>query len=123
LIQTSDGGYALCGSETSFGAGGEDVYIIKTDFAGNTMWNQTYGGPNNEAGYQLIQTSDGGYAIVGGTRSFGAGNPTNLDWYLIKTYSESGLTQIDSTANSITLYRGATDPYWNFARVRIWKTT
>jgi hypothetical protein len=123
VIQTSDGGYALCGSETSFGAGVEDVYIIKTDAVGNKMWNQTYGGPSGDIAYSLIQTSDGGYAMAGGTRSFGAGNSANLDWYLIKTYGEYGLAQTDSTANSITLYRGATDPYWNFVRVRIWKTT
>ena len=45
----------------------------------------------------------------------------NFDWYLIKVDIEFGLAQIDSSANSITLYRGATDAYWNFVRVRIWK--
>jgi hypothetical protein len=69
----------------------------------------------------MIQTIDGGYAIVGGTRSFGFGSPINIDWYLIKVDNEFGLARIDSSANSITLYRGATDPYWNFVRVRMWK--
>jgi len=45
------------------------------------------------------------------------------DLYIVKTDQEMGLTQVDSTANSVTLYRGATDPYWNYVRVRIWKTT
>jgi hypothetical protein len=122
FIQTSDGGYALTGSETSFGAGGEDIFLIKTDASGNTMWNRTYGGPNNESGFGVIQTNDGAYAILAQTRSFGYGNAANFDLYLIKTDIEFGLTQIDSNTNSITLYRGATDPYWNFVRVRIWKT-
>jgi predicted secreted protein len=125
LLQTSDGGYAFCGSENSFGAGGTDVWLVKTDATGNLLWQKTWGGPNNEDAYSMIQTSDGGYVLVGGTRSFGYGTatPASSDWYVIKTDSEFGLAQIDSTANSVTLYRGATDPYWNFVRVRIWKTT
>jgi hypothetical protein len=122
-IQTSDGGYALTGSTPSFAVGGVDIYIIKTDASGNQLWQKTYGGTANEDGYSLIQTSDGRYAIVGQTRSFGYGSSTNFDWYLIKVDNESGLAQIDSTTNSVTLYRGATDSYWNFVRVRIWKTT
>ena len=49
--------------------------------------------------------------LAGGTRSFGYGtaSPASSDWYMIKTDSEGGLAQIDSSANSITLYRGATD--------------
>jgi hypothetical protein len=73
-----------------------------------------------------VGASVGGWTfIVAYTRSFGFGTatPASSDWYLIKTSTEFGLTQIDSSANSITLYRGTTDPYWNFVRVRIWKTT
>jgi hypothetical protein len=125
MIQTSEGGYALTGAQNSFGAGGTDVFLIKTDASGNTMWNRTYGGPYNDEAYSMIQTNDGGYMMVGHTRSFGFGtaNPASSDVYVIKVENEFGLTQIDSSANSITLYRGATDPYWNFVKVRIWKTT
>jgi hypothetical protein len=122
VIQTGDGGYAITGSTPEKAVGGVDIYIIKTDSIGNQLWNKTYGGAANEDAFSLIQTNDGGNAIVGNTRSFGYGSSTNYDWYLIKVDSESGLTQIDSTANSVILYRGATDSYWNFVRVRIWKT-
>jgi hypothetical protein len=123
VIQTGDGGYAITGSTPEKAVGGVDIYIIKTDSSGNQLWNKTYGGAGNEDAFSLIQTNDGGYAIVGNTRSFGYGNINNFDWYLMKVDREHGLAQIDSTANSITLYRGATDAYWNFVRVRIWKTT
>ena len=73
LVQTSDGGYAITGSTTSFGAGGEDVYVVKLDAKGNLQWTKTIGGPEDEKGNSLIQTSDGGYAIAGETKSFGAG--------------------------------------------------
>ena len=66
-----------------------------------------------------MQTSNGGCAVLGDTRSFGAGS---YDFWLVKTDVESGLAWTDSTANTITLYRGATDAYWNYVRVRVWTT-
>jgi hypothetical protein len=73
LIQTSDGGYAIAGYTISFGAGEADVYVVKLDAHGNLQWTKTIGGPGGEIGNSLIQTSDGGYAITGHTKSFGAG--------------------------------------------------
>jgi hypothetical protein len=81
LIQTSDGGYAITGATKSFGTGGVNVYLVKLDAQGNLQWTKTIGGPGNEAGYSLIQTSDGGYAITGSTTSFGAGE---WDFYVVK---------------------------------------
>jgi len=65
LIQTSDGGYAIAGTTTSFGAGGWDVYVVKLDANGNLQWTKTIDGQASEEGNSLTQTSDGGYAITG----------------------------------------------------------
>jgi hypothetical protein len=65
VIGTLDGGYAVVGATTSYGAGQEDMWLIKTDSEGNMLWNQTYGGVYDDEGWMLIQTSDGGYLIVG----------------------------------------------------------
>jgi len=88
LIQTSDGGYAIAGSTESFGAGGADVYVIKLDANGNLQWTKTIGGPASEIGNSLIQTSDGGYAIAGYTKSFGAGD---WDFYVVKLDANGNL--------------------------------
>jgi len=88
LIQTSDGGYAIAGATKSFGAGGEDVYVVKLDAKGNLQWTKTIGGPKDDWGRSLIQTSDGGYAIADYTNSFGAGM---LDVYVVKLDASGNL--------------------------------
>ena len=85
LVQAVDGGFVMAGQTLSFGAGMTDFYLVKTDASGDMVWNRTYGGANEEEAYSVIQTSDGGYAIAGRTKSFGVGY--SEDFWLVKTYA------------------------------------
>jgi uncharacterized delta-60 repeat protein len=99
--QTSDGGYIVAGWTFSFGAGYNDVFLIKTNASGNLQWAKTYGGSGVDYAYSVQQTSDGGYIVAGHTRSFGAGY---YDVFLIKT-NASGNLQWAKT------YGGSSDDY------------
>jgi hypothetical protein len=88
--QTSDGGYIVAGFTWSFGNGWSDVYLLKLDSEGDTLWTRTFGGDIQEEGLSVSQTSDGGYIITGFTYSLGHRNDEDI--ILIKTDS-SGETQ------------------------------
>ncbi len=78
IILTNDGGFAAAGWTNSFGNAG-DVYVIKLDKNGVMQWTRAVGTvAGNEQGEQIIQTSDGGYAIAGNT------NVNGQDMYLVK---------------------------------------
>jgi RHS repeat-associated protein len=95
--QTSDGGYIIVGSTSSYGAGGRDIWLIKTDSSGNLQWDKTYEKYGEEEGNCVQQTSDGGYIIVGYTYS---ATYYHSDAWLIKTNS-SGNLQWDKTYGGV----------------------
>ena len=84
IEQTSDSGFIILGSTFSYGNGNRDIYLIKTDENGDTLFTKTYGGFNTDNAYSIKQTSDGGYIFVGETISFDQGQ-NFYDVYLIKT--------------------------------------
>jgi len=94
VVATLDGGYAIAGYTSSFGAGGEDVFIIKTDNSGNIQWQKTYGESGNDNGWPvtMAQTPDSGFVVGAYTLSFAA---SDWDFYIIKV-DKNGLIQWSS---------------------------
>ena len=83
----SDGGYLVAGSTLSFGAGGSEVYLVKVDQQGSEVWSSAYGGSEDEHGWAVQETGEGGYIVVGDTNSSGSGG---IDVYLVKVDSRGG---------------------------------
>ena len=78
-IETYDGGYLIAGQKSGTGSSGCDIFFIKTNSVGDTMWTKTFGGAGNDYCYSVRQTSDSGFIAIGSTNSFGNGI------YLVKT--------------------------------------
>lgn len=89
MQQTADGGYIFVGIDSSSGLSNYNIYAVKTNSIGDTLWTKSYGGNNYDFGQAVQQTADGGYIIAGYTGSFGPGDP---DVYLLKIDAMGNLT-------------------------------
>lgn len=98
---TPDGGFAIGGFTDSYGAGGLDVYHVKTDSLGSVLWTKTFGGTQWDFGQSIGATADGGVIMGGFTYSFGTGTPTHCNAYLIKT-DENGNVGVSGKPPAIT---------------------
>ena len=128
------GGYILCGdADTTYdGLGETDVWVIRTDENGDSLWAHPYGGSKKDGGKTIEPTTDGGYIIGGITRSA----LINPDFYAVKTDSGGAIewTQHYGTAYHDHAYRAiqtsdggfaffgyyrAQDQTYNFGLVKI----
>jgi hypothetical protein len=78
--QCADGGYIICGDNVYKGAAQQDIYLLRTDAYGDLLWDNHFGGENNDRGYDVCLTTDGGFVSVGSIFS-----PVSFnDVYLVK---------------------------------------
>jgi hypothetical protein len=99
----------VVGRTNSFGSGGYDFYVVKTNSQGDTLWTRNYGGSNDDRGWSVQQTADGGYVFAGSTGSFGAGQG---DFYLVKTGPELAAEPVTvSLPVEYTLYPNWPNPF------------
>ncbi len=83
ILQTRDNGYIITGSVNNFGPGGANLCLIKTNDEGDILWTKKYGGPDDDCGYSIKETNDGGF-IIGGCYFI---EGENSQFYLVRTDS------------------------------------
>jgi hypothetical protein len=114
IEQTPDGGYVLSGWTESFGSGAGDVYILRTNPSGDTLWTRTYGGASRDWGVGLQVTADGGCIVTGHTRSYGAGES---DVYLLKIEDLCAYVRRHEECPPFTISEWAPNPLQSSARI------
>jgi hypothetical protein len=89
VIQTSDSGFIACG-EYSVSVGDYDMYVVRIQPNGDTVWTRRFGTPaENDYGREIIQTSDGGFLALG--QGYNSNNNSG-DLYMAKIDSAGNLT-------------------------------
>jgi hypothetical protein len=100
LIECSNGGFGIIANTESFGGGGKDAWVVRTDLGGNKLWNQTFGGIEEDWGSQIIELPDRSFTFVGSTHSYDIGN------------GDLWLVRLDANGNLIWNHTVG-DPYGN----------
>jgi hypothetical protein len=95
--QTSDSGYVVAGTSSFDSLTLTDVYLIKTNSVGDTLWTKTYGGSGYDYGQDVQQTTDGGYIITGYTNNC---DTCDNSVYLIKTDANGNLLWSNTNGGS-----------------------
>ncbi|HLU84909.1 MAG TPA: T9SS type A sorting domain-containing protein [Vicingaceae bacterium] len=101
VIQTTDSGFAFCGETYNNTNGESDVYIVKTNLLGDTLWTRTIGGSLVDKGNSIIETTDSNLVIAGMTTT----TTDSVQMYMIKLTGSGGL--IWNNAYGTTAYEEA----------------
>ena len=108
VVPTADGGYYSVGSTYSL-TKDHDIFLLRLDSIGDTIWTQTFGGSATDYGRDVVVTDDSGCIIVGSTVSSGAGKED----LIVMSISSSGNLEWSKT------YGGAnSDEGWSVRKTR-----
>jgi hypothetical protein len=69
-----DGGFIIVGQTLSYGPSNGNIFMVRTNSSGDTIWTKTYGGSNIDDGNAVVANPDGTFIIAAETNSFGAGD-------------------------------------------------
>jgi hypothetical protein len=113
----NNGGYILTGRTYSFGAGESDIWLVRTNSNGDTLWTKTLGGSYGEWGMAVEQTQDNGYMVFGYTET--DSTPGSDDAWLIKLEVDPGITELSTTLpHRLTLLQSYPNPFSSKTQIR-----
>ena len=102
---TSDGGLILSGTTSSSGQQRPNMWMVRTDMNGDSIWSRTFGGENHDHGYSAMQTANGGFIMAGYTSSF---NYFGEEAYVVRT-DVNGMINNNLTYTSVFAILSPTD--------------
>lgn len=111
VVQTEDGGYTVAGHTLSFGAGSEDLWLVRTDGEGSQEWYSAYGGSSSDVAYSIQKTTDSGYIATGHTLSFGAG--LHDVWLLRFATDQTGVEHNPAVPSGLDLGECRPNPFFS----------
>lgn len=68
-VKTAEGDIVMAGFTNSQGNGHYDIYVIKIDPTGDTIWTKSFGSAHAELAYGIANTSDGNLILTGQAES------------------------------------------------------
>lgn len=83
LIECRNGELMLACQTTSFGAGNNDVLVVRLDEGGRILWQETIGGENHDYAKSILECTDGSITLAGSSNSWGAGGG-GVDAFIVK---------------------------------------
>lgn len=107
ICPTDDGGYALVGATKSLGGTDSDFWLVKIDKDWNHEWDQVYDKQSRDEARGVLQTSDGGYLIVGFTEPSGS----DSDFWLVRTDDEGNVEWDRTYGSGVNFDRAYCGPY------------
>ncbi len=103
----ANGDYVLGGTTASYGAGGLDYFLIRTDSNGDVLWARTYGGTGDEH-FRSLDLTPGEQFILGGHSNSWA---ANFDFYALIVENDGTATchmqTVNPTTSTITINRAS----------------
>jgi hypothetical protein len=91
VVQTTDGGFLLAGRASTENKGLSQVELVKVDSLGNIAWNKTYEVNLGTISKQIIETSDGNYALAGGYHNNTSGKQFDEGFWLAKINTDGNI--------------------------------
>lgn len=113
ILQTTNGDYIVAGSSGSNDGdvggnnGGLDYWVVKLDPNGNIIWENNFGGSNNDMANSIQITTDGGYIIAGQSHSNDGdvgGNNGGFDYWIVKLDANGILLWENNFGGSVNEY-------------------